>query len=298
MAACALAAAGYALAANVTITLGPNGPQPGTVTAQWGDTLEVVNADSVAHGLTSSRTDFHADTIAPGATYTNVQTGRAGQFTFRQTGGKGASGTVVLVATGTVTLRAVSTTLLYGQAARVHGVAAPAGSEVAIEERLAGDLGWTTATTVTSGADGSFAATVPVARGGRLRAAIDGDQIRSATVALTVEPRLTVTVTPRRVAVGRFVSVRAHVSPSAAAERLTLSRCASSTSGWRQVGARAPKGGVAAFRVKVVYGKNLLRAAVAHGDAAPGYAVRTSATLAVTGTGAPPAASHHSPHPC
>ena len=71
----ALGAGGFALAGTTTLSLTYAGPQPGTLTVPWGDTLEITNDDSVSHSL---------DLVAPGAA---VRPDRAGQtFTATITG--------------------------------------------------------------------------------------------------------------------------------------------------------------------------------------------------------------------
>ena len=47
----ALGTAGYALGAGASISLTADGPQPETVTVNWGDTVVYSNADSVEHAI-------------------------------------------------------------------------------------------------------------------------------------------------------------------------------------------------------------------------------------------------------
>ena len=47
----ALAGAGLALGAGFTVTLGSNGPVPGNLAVNWGDTVTFSNPDSAEHGL-------------------------------------------------------------------------------------------------------------------------------------------------------------------------------------------------------------------------------------------------------
>ncbi|HJQ73418.1 MAG TPA: hypothetical protein VJ814_00930, partial [Gaiellaceae bacterium] len=136
-----LATAGYAAAGSLLVRLGPSGPQPAVVTVDWGDTLHLVNGDSVPHGVTSPRPALRAATIAPGATFSGVVTGRAGTFAYHQTGGKRRDGTVVLLTPGSVSLQAASRSLVYGGLLRLSGTT-NAAVPVAIEERLAGEQDW------------------------------------------------------------------------------------------------------------------------------------------------------------
>ena len=75
---------------------------------EWGDTLAFVNGDSVTHAITSPHDDVGPATLAPGATVGGTETAHAGSYQYRQTGGKSFVGTVVVTATGKVTLKARS----------------------------------------------------------------------------------------------------------------------------------------------------------------------------------------------
>ena len=57
LAGAALFGVGVALADSAaTVSLTSTGPQPATVTINWGDTVAFVNVDSVAHSLSSTVT--------------------------------------------------------------------------------------------------------------------------------------------------------------------------------------------------------------------------------------------------
>ena len=295
-AAVALAAGGYALAAGVTVTLGASGPQPGVVTADWGDTLAFVNGDSVTHGITSPRTDLQATAIAPAATYVNVVTAHAGSYQYRQTGEKSFTGTVVVLATGTVELRARSRSLVYGRPLKLSGSAGKPETPVLVEARLAGDTAWKPAATISSNGDGSFAVDIALERSGKLRASIDGGQVRSAVIAVDVAPALAIVSVVRQTKAGHTVPVVARLTPPLAASRVTLSQCSASTAGWRAVATRLPApGGRITFRWKAGYGRTLLRVAIKRSDTAAGFAAVTSTAVAVTGSGVNPSRKHRAP---
>jgi plastocyanin len=280
-----LVAAGFAAAASLVVALGPSGPQPSVVTVAWGDTLQLVNHDSVAHGLTSARPQLRAAAVAPGATFTDVVTGRAGPFVYHQTGGRRLDGTVVVALPGSVTLQATDASLRFGQGLLLSGKTNSA-VPVAIEERLAGEPAWHTVATPKSGSDGAFAATLTLAHGGKVRASIDGGQLRSAPVAVSVAPRLTITVSPHRTRVGRRVHLRARMRPAGAATRVTLYVCSPFSGHWRRVAGTKPSAtGVAVFRWPAVPGSWRLRVGLRRHDLALGYAPGTSARVTVTGTG-------------
>ena len=117
---CSLAFAGFALALTLgasSATLTATGPSPQTITANWGDTVSFVNADTVAHGITSSRPELNA-TIQPGQTFTTVLTGRTATYSYRQTAtvGRSKPGDVVSQVIGSVNLKASAGQVVYGKA--------------------------------------------------------------------------------------------------------------------------------------------------------------------------------------
>lgn len=294
-----LAAGGVATAATVTVALGPNGPQPAELTADWGDTLAFVNNDTVAHGVTASRGDLVGGQVPPGGTITGVVTARAGSYQFRQTGAKSFAGTLEVTAEGTVSLKVRATDLLFGQRVAFSGVSTKPGTPVVLEERLLGDATWHDAATVTSGPDGSFAATIPLERGAKLRATIDGGQVRSGQLSISVAPRLTLKA-PHRTTAGHRISLRARLTPRGAARRVSLLACTPGVGRWSPVASAATTAaGTASFRWKAPAGKTLLRASVSRKDAAEGYAPRASARVSVTAAGPLPRVKHHrAPRAC
>ncbi len=288
-AAVVVATAGFALAASVTVTLGPSGPQPAKATVEWGDTLAFVNGDSVTHGITSPHDDIGPATLAPGATVGGTVTARSGSYQFRQTGGKSFVGTVVVTATGTVTLKASKATVVYGQAVLLSGVASKPETPVLLEQRPSGDTAWRPLATVASAADGKFAQSVRLELSAKLRASIAGGQIRSAPVVVALEPLLTISSTARATKVGRSIPVSTRLSPAKAATRVTLYECSPYTHGWHAVAAKPPGlSGRITFRWTAGYGRTLLRAEVERRDAAPGFRPGQSSTIAVIATGAAP----------
>ena len=294
-----LAAGGVATAATVTVALGPNGPQPAALTADWGDTLAFVNNDTVAHGITSSRGDLVGGQVPPGGTITGVVTARAGSYQFRQTGTKNFSGTLEVTAAGTVSLKVRSTDLLFGQRVVFSGVSTKPGTPVVLEERLAGDATWQDAATLTAGPDGSFAASIPLERGAKLRATIDGGQVRSGQLSISVAPRLTLDG-PRRTTAGHRIALRARVTPRGAAHRVTLLACTPGVGRWSPVSTvAASAAGTASFHWKAPAGKTFLRASVTRKNAAQGFGPRASARISVTASGPLPRVKHHrAPRAC
>lgn len=262
----ALGLAGFALAGTTTLAMTSSGPEPETVTVHWGDQLEIENDDNVPHSLVSSHQELQSGVIQPGQTYTTTFTSSAHSYSFRQIGGRGFPGKVVVSFAGHVTLRARPAAVGFGRSVTLRGVSSIPLTPVALEVHRAGDVRWHLLRTVVSRSDGTFSATVRFARGGRLRASIAADQIRSVATAVAVRPKLTIAASGGR--------VRARVSPAGAAERLTL-ECRVSAGRWKRLDARGPRHGTVSFRVHA--GRpNVLRVAVLHNDAADGFAPQAS----------------------
>jgi plastocyanin len=298
VAAMGLVAAGYGAAANVAVVLGPSGPQPSAVTVPWGGTVDFVNGDSVPHGLTSARPGPHVAAIAPGETFSDVISGRAGPYAYHQTGGPRRDGTVVIAVSGSVSLRAAANPVPFGKRLRLSGTT-KAGLQVALAERLAGEPHWHAVETLTSGSQGTFGTTLPLAAGGRFRASIEGDQIRSHRLVVTVAPSLTLTASSHRVAAGKRVRLHARVRPARAASRVYLYICSPLAPRWhRLVRARFSARGVASFRGRAVPGRFRLRATLRRHDVAAGYSPVTSRPVTVRGTGKSPLVTHRSRRYC
>jgi hypothetical protein len=268
------------------------------VTADWGDTLAFVNGDSVTHGITSPRTDLQVTAIPPAGTYTSVVTAHAGSYKYRQTGAaKDFPATVVVLATGTVNLKASAKSLSYGRPLKLSGIATKPGTPVLVEERLTGETAWHPAATLTSGDDGSFTAAVKLKRSAKLRASINGGQVSSAVIAVSIEPVLAIVSVARKTTAGLTLPVVARLTPPHSASHVTLSQCNADTVGWRSVSAQRPAAnGRTSFRWKAGYGRTLLRVAIKRADAATGFADVTSHTVAVTGAGKDPSRKHRTPH--
>ena len=64
----ALGTAGYALGAGASISLTADGPQPETVTVNWGD-RGVLELDSVEHAIRIPRAEVTTPSIPPGGTF-------------------------------------------------------------------------------------------------------------------------------------------------------------------------------------------------------------------------------------
>jgi hypothetical protein len=271
-AALALGVAGFALAGKSRLLLTSNGPVPATVSLAWGDTLEVKNADDVAHTLLSSHPELQAGAIQPGQTYTTAFTSRTRTYAYRQTGGRDFAGKVVVSFSGYVSLQASSSLIAFGRTVKLSGHSSIHSTPVTVEVRRRGDVRWHVLRTLVSNARGDFARVVRLLRGGKLRATIAAGQIRSTARVVTVRPRIAIGV--------RGGSVWGRLTPARAASRLTL-QCRLTPDGWRQLGAKRPSAsGVASFRARA--GRRVLARVVATSkDVAYGYAPQSSRAIAV-----------------
>jgi hypothetical protein len=265
----ALGAAGFALAGTTALTLSSVGPVPDTVTVPWGDTLAIQNADTIPHSLVSSHPELQSGSIPPGQTFTTTLTSRAHSYGYRQTGGRGFPGKIVVDFSGHVSLRASRSSVAYGRSVTLRGTTSLDGTPVSIEVRRAGDARWKLLRTLFSSDAGAFSTVVRFQRGGKLRATVAAGEIRSASTFVNVRPKLT--------AARIGGSLRARLSPARAASRLTL-ECRAGPGRWKRVVAKRPgPNGIVTF---VIRGhRAAARVAATHNDAAGGYAPVASRAL-------------------
>lgn len=280
----ALFGGGLALAGTVAVTLGSAGPQPSTVTVQWGDTVSFTNADAEAHGVTIPRITVASPSIAPGASWSQVFDGRTGNYVFRQTGARSFGGTIVVQLTGRVTMTARPAIVTYGKGVSFRG-SALAGFPVKVEELLAGQSGeWTERATAQAGPDGAWSAALVPEMGGRYRATAAADQLRSPVVSVRVRPRISIAV-PRRTRTGQLVTVRGRIAPPAAAISANLERYDSSRRRWvRVAGRRVDRAGNVAFRWRAMRGRSLLRVQLPRTGLRTGFEPASGIAVSVTGS--------------
>jgi len=266
----ALGAAGFALADTQTVSLGSSGPDPATVTVNWGDTLEIQNDDSVGHGLTSRYPELKVDTIPAGQTYTTSFTNRTITYGYRQTGAKRYPGFVIVKFSGHVSLGARPVAVARGQAVRLKGVATRHHTPVLLELRQGGSTTWTRLKVVSSGSRGGFSAAVRLQRGGKVRASIEAGRIRSATVTVDVKPAISISAGGGR--------IHARVSPAGAASQLTLQCRAKGR--WREITSRATS---ANGSVSFPAHGGTLRVSALRRHLAAGYAPQSSRAISRSG---------------
>jgi hypothetical protein len=283
----AVFAGGYALAASTSVSLTKDGPQPESVTVDWNDTVVFSNADTVARSVVSQRAPFDSGPIAPGATWQYVFEGRAGRYSFIQTGTRpNTSGVVILDVQGKVTLRAGKTVVPYGSSVALTGTSSYPGTPVVVEFRPGGAGGdWATALTLNAGAAGAYAGALKMAVGGRLRALVAAGQVSSSLVSVDVLPRIQARVSRARVKKGQRIVVTGRIVPAGAAVRADLEERLQGRSNWQRKASKpVSKNGTVTFVVAASAGRSHLRLSLSRGSLEPGYVPTVSRALLVVGT--------------
>jgi len=283
----ALFAAGFALAGTATVSLTASGPNPATVTVEWGDTVVFTNADSIARGVTSSRAPFESGAIAPGGSFQFRFDGRAGRYSYVQTGSRpNTSGIVELKASGTVSLKAVPAKAVYGSNVTLSGQSSYPGTPVVVQLRQAGGSSdWKDVLPLVASDTGAYTGGIKALAGGRLRAQVAANQISSDLVDLEVLPRMRVGVQPGRVRAGSRALVTATITPGGAASMADLETYDADRKSWSHESSRkvSPSGKVT-FVFKADKGRNRLRVTLKRWYLDPGFSPVVSKTLVVTGT--------------
>jgi hypothetical protein len=284
--AAALGVAGFALAAGVTVTLTPSGAQPPRVTVALGDTVTFSNGTPESRTLTSTFEGFGTTTIPAGANHEYVAV-TPGTIQYRFGTGRDDRGVVIVQRVGSVTLEAGRRSVTFGQPLTLSGRANPAGFPVTIEERLQNGTVKPIAT-VTPAADGSYSHVVRPTIGTQYRSLLFNGALRSQRVSVQVRPRVVLTSSTKRAKTGTTVSLRARVTPAAAARRVELSLYNPKRQSWRRVSTTRLTNGRATIPWKVVPGRSRLRAVISSRDTTSGFEGATSAFVSITGIGPVP----------
>jgi hypothetical protein len=286
--ACALLlTGGYALAATASVSLTAKGPEPATVSIEWGDTVAFSNVDTVERTVTSERAQMNSGAIPPGGTYEFQFTGRRGPNRFTQFGTRPNSfGFVVLTVTGKVTLQTSRQIVPYGSTITLAGRSSYPGTPVQVQFRPAGATGdWAPVFDVTAGANGTYSGRTRPTAGGRLRALVAAGQVSSELVDTRILPGLQIRVSRNRVKESRRIVVTGRVIPASAANSVDLEERSQGQSRWQRKATKAvSKRGTVTFVVKVSSGRNLLRLVLARGALNAGFAPVTSRPALVVGT--------------
>jgi plastocyanin len=276
-----LAGGGVALAA-VGVDLTSTGPQPATVTVNWGETVVFSNRDSQSHVLEIPRETYTSEAIPPGGTLSYVFDGQAGVYIVRQLGTRVHQGRVVVELDGTVTATAPET-ILYGKRLVVLGTSTVAGSAVSLVRAVQDDPGtWEELATAEVAEDGTFDIRVELEVGGRFRVEAAAGQVRSTPLRVDVRPKITFAVPDRSVAVGRRVEIAASVAPQGSAKRALLEVYDPDRKRWqRERSARIDPSGTVTFRHRFEErGRTLVRISLQRSELAPGFAPTTSRWVA------------------
>ena len=278
---------GFALAAGATVSLTAEGPQPETVTVDWGDTVVFSNGDTVDRGVMSQRAGFESGVITPGGSYEFRFDARAGRYGFIETGTRPTfSGVVVVTAAGKVTLTASKKIAPYKASITLSGRSTYAGTPVVIQLRPAGASGdWTTMLDLTAAANGTYSGTIRLTAGGRVRALVAAGQVSSDFADLAVLPSVRARVSRTRVKKGEKVVVTGRVIPASAAASVDLEERREDRSNWlRKATKTVSKNGTVTFVVQASGGRNHLRLALKRGALEPGFVAAVSRPMLVVGT--------------
>jgi plastocyanin len=311
----ALAGAGLALGAGFTVTLGSNGPVPGNLAVNWGDTVTFSNPDSAEHGLvftkraprqegvtttdTGTTTTTPGNAIPPGGTYVGVFDGKKGRYPYKElvtittktgTKQKSLAGNIVVNLSGAVTLKTSKRTVVFGTPVDLTGRSTLLGFPVAIQERDPDDE-WGEVLTVTPAADGTFSAKLAPEIGASFRATAAADQLVSAKVKVSVKPRLTIRASSRRTKAMHRLRVTVAVQPDEdAVTSVELARSYNPRQAaqvrWKSLMTKkVGEDGRVVFTVRALSGKSLFRAQVSRLNLEPGYSPTVSGVVSVTGVG-------------
>lgn len=276
--------AGLALAATSTVALTSSGPQPPSVTVEWGDTVAFVNEDAAVHRVAVPRLGLQSGDLPTGARYEVPFAVRAGTYPVRQQGGIAVNGEVVVRVSGRITLAASRASVPYRGAVRLSGRSTQQNSMVTIQSRPFGNTGdWEDARQLQPGPDGAFSTAFALTEGFNYRALAAGEQLRTPTVSVTVRPIVRATARPTRAREGSKVVVVASILPATAASSADLELFDRRRNSWRNVDSRAVRRGKVSLSWVAEPGRSRLRVAIRRGSMAPGFEATTSAAVLVVG---------------
>jgi len=282
----ALGTAGYALGASASISLTADGPQPETVTVNWGDTVVYSNSDSVEHAIRIPRAEVTTPSIPPGGTFEQKYEGRGGNYNFVQVGRRNHSGQVVVKVDGEVTLKASAGTVLYGKPVTLSGTSAYPGHPVIVRGRDAGAGGdWKPVLEIVAAEDGTYSGSIRPKVGARYQARAAADQLASKLVDVAVKPKVTIAVSRRVAPAGSTLTVTGRILPGGSVDRADLVGYDQRRRRWVTVATRpVAKSGKVVYRVKVEEGANRLKISFRRGETSAGYTPAESRFVRVLGT--------------
>jgi hypothetical protein len=283
----ALVAAGLAVAKVVSVQLTPTGPQPATVTVDWGDTVALVNGSGGPQLVDIPRAGITGETVAPGETLEFPAVGRAGNYNFSQAGSGGRfAGRITVQVTGEVTLAAKPETVVYGGRTTFTGRSTVPNSAVAIQ-RFTGDeeTPWVDVAEATPDAEGAFTAATKPEVGARYRATAAAGQAASRPLSVAVAPRLRIRVSDKSVPAGTRIAVTGIVTPAGSVRVLDLEVYDGARRRWNRLDSKRMRGAArATFRLRVSEGRARVRVSVRRTGLGPGFTVGASRFIVVTGS--------------
>jgi hypothetical protein len=278
--------AGFAFGAGAGIVLSGTGPQPATVTVNWGDTVTFSNGDGVEHGVSIPRAEVSSPPIPPGGTFEHAFEARGGNYLFRQLGPKNFGGQVVVRVDGTVSLTSATQVVPFGKTLTLKGKSSFPGKPVVIRARDASTgSDWKVAIETTAGSDGSYTGTLRPTVGARYEARVAADQVRSSLLSVAVKPLLSIGVRPRVAPAGTRIVVKGRIRPAGAARGAELTAFDKRRKRWVTVQTkRVDKKGRIVFQAKLEEGAVRLRISIGRGAIGAGYTPIDSRFVTVTGT--------------
>jgi plastocyanin len=281
----ALGIAGYAVGATATVMLTSTGPEPQSVSINWGDTVSYSNGDSIEHVVVIPRAEYTSPAIPPGGKLDYIFTGKSGTYSFVQQGGRNRSGQVRVSADGSVTIKASAAVVPFGKSVALSGRSTFPGSPVVLMGREGGAGGSSKAVLeVTAQADGSYTARLRPERGARYQARVAAGQIASDTVEVIVRPRVTIAVSRRTAPAGTKIVVTGRIAPAGAAANVDLAIYDPGRKRWVVIGTqRVKKDGKAVFRPTIEEGATRLRVVLRRGSTQAGFTTAESRIVRVVG---------------
>jgi hypothetical protein len=275
-----------AVTARSTVSLTAEGPDPATVTIDWGDTVAFSNADTVERAVESARAEMASGPIPPGASYEFRFTGRAAPYRFTQTGTRPTTfGLVVLTTKGKVTLAINRQVVPFGASSTLAGRSSYPGTPVQVQFRPTGATSdWAPILNVTAAGNGAYSGRTRLTGGGRLRALVAAGQVSSEFVDVSILPRLQMRVRPTRVSKGSRIVVTGRVTPARAATSVDLEERRGGENWQRKSTKAVSKQGVVTFVFPATAGRNRLRLTLKRGALNAGFEPVTSRSTLVVGT--------------